>query len=251
MTGRAASKSDFDKIARLKSNQWTEILPITALGSGYEETRHAYFEVSVDETFTHLRVNIYPDGGVARLRVYGIVKFDPLNVTNNAVVDLLSLQNGATCVSFSNAHYGHPVNLIKPGRGINMGDGWETARRLDRPAILEVDENGILQVPGSEWAIFQMCTTGLISTIEIDTNHFKGNFPDNVKIEGALTDDIGSLETAEWIDIMNKQKLSPHKQHYFKNEIKERGPFNFIRITMAPDGGISRVRISGQVCRKN
>lgn len=247
MMGKAASKSDFDKIARLKSEEWTEILPRTELGAGYEDTRHAFFNVAVEEVFTHLRVDIYPDGGIARLRAYGIVMFDPKNIVINGNIDLLSLHNGAKCIDFSNAHYGHPINLIKPNRGINMGDGWETARRLDRPSVIEVDDNGILQVPGEEWAVFQMCTFGTVVHIEIDTNHFKGNFPNNVKIEGAILDDVDDWKEAKWTLLLDKQKLGPHKQHNYKKEILERGPFNFIKITMAPDGGISRVRIFGQV----
>lgn len=129
-----------------------------------------------------------------------------------------------------------------------MGDGWETARRLDRPPILEVDENGILNVPGSEWAIFRLGAPTKIASIEVDTNHFKGNYPDNIKIEGTeqLKDDSReSLDDAEWTKILEKQKLQPHKQHTFKKEILSTGPFSTVRITIAPDGGLSRVRVFG------
>lgn len=247
MIGRAASKSDFDKVAKLKSDEWTELLAETQLTAGYEATRHNYFPIDTDEICTHIRFNIYPDGGVARLHVYGDVQANIENLSKATEVDVIALQNGGTCVQFSNAHYGHPRNLIKPGRGVNMGDGWETARRLDRPAILEADENGMLKVPGNEWAIFQLAGLSNINCIEIDTNHFKGNFPDSVWVEGAVVRDGSSVASTEWTLIVDKQKLNAHKQHYYKREILSRGPFNFIRITMAPDGGISRVRVMGTI----
>lgn len=247
MLGRAASRSDFDKIARLKSDEWRELVPMTNLSAGYEESRHTHIVIDKTETVTHIRLNIFPDGGIARLRVYGIVRSDIDMLTSRSEIDLMALQNGGVCVDFSNAHYGHPRNLIKPGRGINMGDGWETARRLDRPAIIEVDEDGILLVPGNEYAIFQLAAVGNVNAIEVDTNHFKGNFPDNLQIEGTIQKNSDLLASAAWTTILPTQKLSAHRQHFYKREIQSHGPFNFVRITIAPDGGISRVRIIGNV----
>lgn len=247
MIGTACSQKDLENMAKLKSEEWAELLPVTELNSGYENSRHNFFAIESNEICSHIRVNMYPDGGIARLRVYGVVRPDPNIVANNSAIDLIALKNGGTCVSYSNAHYGHPRNLIKPGRGINMGDGWETSRRLDRPPILEADENGILLVPGSEWAVFQFAGTGVVTSIEVDTIHFKGNFPDSAKIDGLLLKDSNSLDGATWVPILEKQKLSAHKQHYYKNEIKNHGPFNFAMITMAPDGGISRLRLLGNI----
>lgn len=251
MMGRAASKSDFDKVSKLKSDSWTEIIPMTDLAPGYEASRHTYLTVKDDNVYTHLRLNMYPDGGIARLRVYGEAQSNLQSLPRNGDIDVLALQNGAACVKFSNAHYGHPRNLIKPGRGVNMGDGWETARRLDRPPIIDVDESGILKIPGCEYAIFKLATLSNVSSIEVDTNHFKGNFPDNVHIEGTNVTDDESLDSCEWTTILPKQKLSAHRQHYYKREIQSHGPYNFVRITIAPDGGLSRVRIMGTIASSN
>lgn len=247
MLGTAATQRDCGTIAKLHSEEWADLLPVTELNSGYENSRHHYFPIVSNDVVTHIRVNMYPDGGIARLRAYGVVRPDAHIVANNSAIDLIALKNGGTCISYSNAHYGHPRNLIKPNRGVNMGDGWETARRLDRPSVLEADEFGCLKVPGSEWAIFQMAGTGTISAIEVDTCHFKGNFPDNVKMEGLMLKDDESLINADWIPIIERQKLSAHKQHHFKSEIKNDGPFNFVMITIAPDGGVSRLRIFGNI----
>ena len=89
------------------------------------------------------------------------------------LLDLVSANIGGVCIGYSDAHYGHPRNMIKSGRGKDMGDGWETARRLDRPAILLADKEGILQVPGSEWAAFKLGLPGNVRAVEVDTNHFK------------------------------------------------------------------------------
>lgn len=247
MLGRAASKSDFEKIFKLKSDLWKEVVSITSLAPGYEDTRYTYITINDNTVYTHIRLNMYPDGGIARFRVYGKTQSNLPSLLKNTELDVLALQNGATCVKFSNAHYGHPRNLIKPGRGINMGDGWETARRLDRPSIIEIDDEGILKIPGNEYAIFKLAALSNINSIEVDTNHFKGNFPDNVCIEGTNHVDDDILDSVEWSTILPKQKLSAHRQHYYKKEIQSHGPYNFVRITIAPDGGLSRVRIMGSV----
>lgn len=123
------------------------------------------------------------------------------------------------------------------------------ARRLDRPAVIEMAEKDVLNVPGFEWAIFRLGTMSTVVSIEIDTNHFKGNAPEYVTIEGTTRrgDFTTSFDDSDWTVIVDKIKVQPHKLHAIKNQIKNNGPFNCVRITIAPDGGISRVRIFGQV----
>ncbi|CAL4233611.1 unnamed protein product, partial [Meganyctiphanes norvegica] len=129
------------------------------------------------------------------------------------LIDLASVENGCQCVAYSDAHYGHPRNLLNPGRGVNMGDGWETARRLDRPPILIANESGVLQVPTQEWAVLRLGHSGLLHKVEIDTCHFKGNFPDSIQVDGCYipageeqqTEDIGTNES-HWMTILPPQK---------------------------------------------
>jgi len=253
MMGTACTKEMFKQMEQLHSEEWEELVPMTKLQSGYEETRHNYFHIESNEIWTHLRLNIYPDGGIARLRVYGEA-FSGAHVKHtNEVIDLVSMKNGGVCKGYSNAHYGHPRNLIRPGPGINMGDGWETARRLDRPAILETDPSGILQVPGNEWAVFRLGHIGDISHIEVNTNHFKGNFPDSVKIEGTLMKptrewNSRAIAQCDWQTILPASKLSADRAHeFYENDIRKTGPFSHVKVTIAPDGGVSRLRIWGTV----
>lgn len=243
--GSACTNEEHSIVARVDSDQWCDLVPMTKMRPGYEETRKNYVTVDSNDVVTHIRVNMYPDGGIARLRVFGDVQSNVSNISIGEEFDLISLENGGTCVSYSNAHYGHPRNLIKPGRGINMGDGWETMRRLDRPAILSADADGMLQVPGCEWAVIKMSCLGYVNRLMVDTNHFKGNFPDSVRIEGTVLGEGDTLTSANWVPILASQKLSAHTEHYFEEEVRSDGPFNYVKVTMAPDGGISRVRIYG------
>ncbi|XP_069461111.1 probable inactive allantoicase isoform X2 [Ambystoma mexicanum] len=142
------------------------------------------------------------------------------------------------------------------GRANDMGDGWETARRLDRPAVLKIDDNGILQVSGSEWTVFRLGHTGRIMHIEIDTNHFKGNFPDSCKIDVCVLTPQEEKEQilqkwstnngCKWKPLLPITKLSPHKRHFFESRCFEcRDVITHVKLTMAPDGGISRMRLWG------
>ncbi|NP_001002716.1 allantoicase [Danio rerio] len=256
-TGMAASPSQFEAVAQLNSDSWKEVVPVTKLKAGYSDTCHNYLSVSYPHRVTHIRFNIYPDGGIARLKVYGIGKKDWSSVFGQDLVDLVALVNGGVCVGFSDAHYGHPRNMIGLGMAENMGDGWETARRLDRPRVLKEDENGILQVPGSEWAIFRLGHPGIISKIELDTNHFKGNFPDSCRIEAcSLTEDEensfiqsqwSSDRSPMWNILLPPQKMKAHHRHVFSGpSLVHCGPVSHVRMVIAPDGGISRLRIWGR-----
>lgn len=121
---------------------------------------------------------------------------------------------------------------------------------MDRPAIIELTDKNVLNIPGSEWAIFRLAGKATIVSIDVDTNHFKGNAPEYVTIEGTLQrgDYSTNFDDSEWTVILDKVKLLPHKMHSIKKEVKSNGPYSSIRITMAPDGGISRVRVWGQLC---
>ncbi|XDV42269.1 hypothetical protein PO909_010969 [Leuciscus waleckii] len=261
-TGMEASPSQFEAVAKLNSDRWKEIVPMTEMKPGYSESCHNYLSVTYPHRVTHIRLNMYPDGGIARLKVYGIGKKDWSTVPGQGLVDLVALVNGGVCVGYSDAHYGHPRNMIGLGRADNMGDGWETARRLDRPKILRVDEKGILQVPGCEWAILRLGHPGIISKIELDTNHFKGNFPDSCKIEAcSLTPDEENYfilnqwrsdKSPKWRILLPPQKLKAHHRHLFSGEsVVHCGPVTHVRLVIAPDGGVSRLRLWGRPVSNN
>ncbi|MEE6476723.1 hypothetical protein FKM82_011193 [Ascaphus truei] len=254
--GTAASDEEFKAVEKLQSEKWYDLLTMVELKPGYSKSSHNYFSVSPKERWTHIRLNIYPDGGVARLKVYGIGQRDWSSCGPNDLEDLLSMVNGGVCLGFSDAHYGHPRNLIGLGRADDMGDGWETARRLDRPPILKADSKGILQVPGNEWTIFRLGHPGLIIHIEIDTNHFKGNAPNSCKIDACVLTPKEEDERIrekwdvkqgnKWKVLVPVTQIHPHKRHFIDGtSITLQEVVTHVKITIAPDGGVSRIRIWG------
>ena len=191
--------------------------------------------------WTHLRLNMYPDGGIARLRVYGESVIDWTGVRHT--LDLVEIRNGGLVLGASDMHFGAKDNMIMPGRAKNMGDGWETRRRRG---------------PGHDWAIVKLGTTGVVRRVEIDTNHFKGNYPDTASLDGCLapgaaleeliaTDGGSGVSRTQWIELLPQTKLAPHRRHFFAKELKPAGPVSHVRLNIFPDGGISRLRVYGSV----
>jgi allantoicase len=196
------------------------------------------FAVDDPRPWTHLRLNIFPDGGVARLRVHGEVAVDWKQVARGGrAVDLASIRNGGLVLGASDMHFGAKDNMIMPGRAANMGDGWETRRRRG---------------PGHDWAIVRLGATGVVSKIEIDTNHFKGNYPDSASVEGYLAPGaaFAELTSIPWREILPQTKLSANRRHYFAKELRDVGPVSHVRLNIFPDGGVSRLRIHGTLAAR-
>ncbi len=214
----------------LENVTWYPILPNQELGPN----QHHILPVSCDQVFTHLRLNIFPDGGVARFRVYGRV--DRQQHPANQVLDLLALENGGRVIAFSDAHFGHPRQLILPGRGINMGDGWETKRR---------------RAPGYDWCILALGQAAHIQQIDLDTAHFKGNYPAQVSIQAIHVLDASDTQLIAqsmfWPYLLPAQQMQMDHLHEYIEPILAHQQISHIRINMIPDGGISRVRLWGKV----
>uniref|UniRef100_A0A8C5LDV9 Probable inactive allantoicase n=1 Tax=Jaculus jaculus TaxID=51337 RepID=A0A8C5LDV9_JACJA len=233
-TGAAATPEEFEAIAEVN------------LGSECEDC---------EETASDLDSFLFTDGGIARLRVYGTGQRDWAAMDSSEPVDLVAIASGGVCVGFSNAHFGHPNNIIGVGKPKSMADGWETARRLDRPPVLQNDENGILQVPGCEWALFRLAHPGVITQIEIDTKYFKGNSPDSCKVDGCIltTQEEEDMMKHKWIlpahkwkPLLPTTKLSPNQNHLLDSLTLElQDVITHARLTIIPDGGVSRLRLKG------
>lgn len=229
-----ATDCDSDDPDTLAKAHWTRILPSTTLSGN----SHHLLEITSTDTWSHLRINMYPDGGIARLRAYG----QPVGVFDSSdpdhLYDLAALENGGRAVAWNDAHFGTASNLIAPGRGINMGDGWETRRRRE---------------PGNDWCILQLGTLGLIQRVEIDTAHFKGNFPDRFSLQAARmdggTDQSVITQSMFWPVLLDEQKLSMDAIHTFVDGIADIGPVTHVRLNIIPDGGVSRLRLWGKAAQ--
>ncbi len=211
--------------------EWVAVIPSVSL----KADSHHYFEVDDARAFSHIRLNIFPDGGVARLRIYGQVQCDWEEKDKNQTYDLAAVESGARAIAWNDSHYGSPANLLAPGRGVNMGDGWETRRRRE---------------PGHDWCIIELGHAGQIEDIIIDTAHFKGNYPDRCSIQAALveggTTDSIITQSQFWPDLLPSSKLEMDTVHEFSDTIQPRGPISHVRLSVFPDGGISRIRLFGK-----
>ena len=210
---------------------WKEIIPKSVVQPG----SHNYLPTEVEVRATHIRLNIFPDGGVARLRVHGWSVPDPARFKKGEIIDLAAMENGGLSVACSDMFFSNMNNLLQPGRAINMGDGWETKRRRG---------------PGYDWVIVKLGRPGRIQRIEVDTNFFKGNYPDECSIEAcympAVMADIINVPPAKWTEILPRTKLQAHTQHLFEAELKKGGPYSHVRLNIYPDGGVSRLRVWGE-----
>ena len=213
------------------STTWTQVLGSVSLQG---DQIHLY-AIDDNTIYSHIRLHMYPDGGVARLRVYGEVVKD-WQALQGQSIDLAAMENAGRAIACSDEHFGRMENILAPGRGINMGDGWETARR---------------RKPGFDWVIVALGATGTVNEIEIDTAHFKGNFPDSCSIQGALveggSDEQLAAQSLYWQEILPSQKLSMDSIHCFSEQLKVVGKISHVRLNIFPDGGVSRLRIRGQV----
>ena len=210
---------------------WTSVTPRLHLKGDdriYVDARH-------DRPVTHVRLNIFPDGGVARLRVWGRVAKDWSKVDPDTPLDLLAMEHGGRGIIAKDEHYGCIENLTAPGRGVNMGDGWETRRRRE---------------PGHDWAILELGAPGRIEEIVVDTAHFKGNYPDRCFLQAApeasgLPEEIASASES-WPVLLPESKLEADKVHVFRDGIADLGAVRFVRLNIIPDGGVSRLRLIGR-----
>ncbi|HEY0406026.1 MAG TPA: allantoicase [Pyrinomonadaceae bacterium] len=220
-----------------EQTRWTEVLSQSPLQGDSQNP----FTIGNAERFTHLRLKIYPDGGVARLRVYGEVVPDWPRINRaGSEIDLAAIEHGALVLACSDMFFGHRHNLIMPGRALDMSDGWETKRRRG---------------PGHDWTVIQLGAAGTIKRVEVDTAHFKGNFPESCSIEAC---DVGGASSAEaafeqlpWKELLPRTKLQAHTRHFFETELQDVGPATHVRFNIYPDGGVSRLRLMGTIGGRN
>lgn len=209
---------------------WTEILPASDLGP----SAHHFRPCAHPGPWRWLRLEIYPDGGIARFRVYGVPVPD-LAAAGGGTLELSALRNGGQVVAYNNAHYGDIWAVLAEGRGADMGDGWETRRRRE---------------PGNDWLIVRLGLRGTVERVEVDTAHYKGNYPDRCSLQASDmswgTDRSAPTQAMFWPELMGERALGPDAIHDFGPEaLRQLGPVTHVKLNIFPDGGISRLRIFG------
>ncbi|MFC1443259.1 allantoicase [Streptacidiphilus sp. N1-10] len=215
----AASVPGHPSPAELAAAEWTEIVPRTALKG---DTAHE-FAVDSEQRFTHVRLNIWPDGGVARLRVHGEVVADPRDL-DGLTFDLAAQEHGGVATGASDRYFSSPHNLNSLGRAAVMGEGWETRRRRNKD---------------NDWVELNLADTGEVLAIELDTTHFVANCPGWASVSGR------DAATGEWFDLLPRTRLQPDTRHRFR--VAPQRPVDGARLNVFPDGGVARLRLTGRL----
>ncbi|HKD87676.1 MAG TPA: allantoicase [Streptosporangiaceae bacterium] len=220
----AVSVEGYPPAAELSRLDWR---PLVARAAAAGDAANSY-QVIAPRHCTHVRLSIYPDGGVARLRVHGEAVPDPRFLTGT--IDLAALENGGRLVECSDAFYSSAWNLIMPGRAASMADGWENARRRDG---------------GLDYATFGLAADGVVSQIEIDTSYFVGNAPGSVRLLAAARPSSEPLTATQWAELLPRTRLLPDTRHRFL--VEPGGPVTHVRLEVFPDGGLARLRVLGEL----
>ncbi|OAX42298.1 allantoicase [Rhizopogon vinicolor AM-OR11-026] len=228
--GNEAPEASVDVAYEFPSD-WKEVFPKVRLGPS---RRHLYKIPATGRT-TYVRLRIYPDGGIARFRVYGhVVPVFPVNPAEP--FDLAHIFSGGEVVATSDDHFGSSSNLLLPGRGIDMGDGWETKRS-------HAEDH-------QDWVTIKLGAPGYLITAIIDTIHFKGNFPESCDIRGICSrEQEPDVNNGGWKMILSPVKLGPHLMHFFQLN-SPCDQYTHVKVSIYPDGGIKRVRIIGTLAAK-
>jgi allantoicase len=220
-----ASVEDYPTPDELQEAAWTPLVPRSAV-KGDAPNR---FEVDVPWRFTHVRLCMYPDGGVARLRVHGEGVPDPRLLVAGAL-DLAALEHGGEVTGCSNMFYSSPRNLISPGLARVMGEGWETARRRDE---------------GNDWVELRLAGPGVVRLAELDTSYFLGNAPGWASLRAVDARAAGPADPAAWAELLPRTRLLPDTRHRFR--LAGRAEATHVRLDVFPDGGMARVRLHGEL----
>lgn len=221
--------TDWDKDENIS---WEALLPKSPLNPGSQH----FFDINNDKIYTHLKLHIYPDGGVARLRAYGDVYKDWNKVDAKELLDVALVTNGGKALACNDMFFSKMDNLISPSKGKNMGDGWETKRNRTPDNV--------------DWVILKLGHACMAQNIVVDTHHFKGNYPAACAIDACYsqTDEAVVDEKVEWSSLLEKQTLGPHQEHHFNtNQVNNGIKITHVKLKIYPDGGISRLRIMGKL----
>lgn len=222
-----------EKEAEVKTREfagWEDILSKQPCGPSQ---RHGWLlpEQATEKAYTHIRLQMFPDGGIARFRLYGsVVPVLPQNV--DEVFDLAATVNGGVAVACSDQHFGTKDNLLLPGRGVDMGDGWETKRSRGEHV---------------DWVVIRLGHPGVIEKLVVDTAHFRGNFPQKVRVF-ASEKALGG-EDAGWTEVLAPQKTQADKEHVYEGEVLtgvKGKTYGWVKMVIIPDGGVKRIRVFGR-----
>ncbi|MFB7575947.1 allantoicase [Streptomyces sp. NPDC056165] len=219
----ATSVAGYPSPPELDNAEWVTIVAKTEAKGGVANG----YACTDPQSYTHVRLSIYPDGGVARFRVHGEPVVDPRFL--HGTLDLASLENGGRVVNCSDTFYSSPTNILLPDRARDMGEGWETSRRRD---------------DGNDFAVVRLAGAGEVRHVEVDTSYFVGNAPGWIRLLGAQVAE--SRSTPEnWFELVPRTRVCPDTRHRFLTNGS--APVTHVRLDIYPDGGLARLRVHGEL----
>lgn len=214
----------FSESDSIPEDAWEPVIPKMECGPSAK-----YFFVRPELTpkaYTHARLRMYPDGGIARFRLYGEVV--PVLPAKDVVLDAALVKNGGVAVNWSDQHFGTAGNLLLPGRGHDMSDGWETKRSRTKGHV--------------DWVIIKLGVPINVEEFIVDTAHYKGNFPQKIVLKGTYSEKE-PLFDSDWTELVGETETGPHKEHFYKVEPHK---INYVLLVIIPDGGVKRLRVLGK-----
>ncbi|KAJ4334054.1 Allantoicase [Ascochyta clinopodiicola] len=219
-----------DEVAKEEYSGWETVLSKQVCGPSQ---RHGWLLPSATEkAYTHVRLLMYPDGGIARFRLYGhAVPVFP--ASPSTVFELSATVMGGVATACSDQHFGTKDNLLLPGRGHDMGDGWETKRTRGEHV---------------DWTIVRLGAAGEIDHIVIDTAHFRGNFPQRVQVFAGRFEADPSHDAEGWVEVLSPQKSAPDAEIEYRAELAnvQGQSYSHAKLVIIPDGGVKRFRVFGR-----
>ena len=226
----------FSKNNNLKKIKWIKITNKNKI----KQNNNNILKSLSSKTFSHIRLNIFPDGGIARIRLFGIIDLSLKKFKSKNNIDLASISNGSIIIACSDEHFGNANNILLPGKSKNMGNGWETRRRRDK---------------GNDWLLLKFGMPGIPNYFEINTHYFKGNYPESFSVQSVFENKKKSKtmiinNSSKWKTIIKKTKLKPNSSLKIKLKQKNIKKANYIKLNIFPDGGISRFRVYGKIIQK-
>jgi len=221
----AAAVPGYPSPVELAAATWTSLVPRSPLRGDSK----AVFPVSVGRRFTHVRLSVYPDGGVARLRVHGEPVPDPRDLAG-VPCDLAALESGGAVVGCSDDFYAKAHHLLYPGMARTAGEGWETSRRRDG---------------AYDWVTMRLAAAAVPRVVEVDTSHFRGNAPDRVAVFGTLDPSEVPGPDPAWQLLLPQTRVQPDTRHRLR--LPDTGPVSHLRLEIHPDGGMARFRAYGEL----
>ncbi|KAL8724353.1 MAG: hypothetical protein Q9181_006864 [Wetmoreana brouardii] len=220
-----------EQVVKEDYTEWREVLGHRECGA----TQRQAWVVDDERDITHVRLCMFPDGGIARFRLYGqVVPIFPTSTDQE--VELSSATMGGMVLSASEEHFGSSKsNLLLPGRGVDMGDGWETRRSRGKGHV--------------DWVVVRLGARGQIRRIVVDTAFYKGNYPQSMRLDACdCGDETPNAEDPRWTEVLGLQRLGPNKEHEYADQSLsnvEGAAYTHLKMTIVPDGGVKRFRVFG------